>query len=209
MESQMKNMKKTTCLIENKLIGHMADHYLEWIEGQLTFDLSSYVDDLRDFCSVQLEAMEMPSELYQYAKDSVKRASAEMLVALAVGSPDFTEEFVLELLREEWDGRCDRIVYDDKPVRNSYEDEEPKVKATKVGAKRIPSTAKVTIEIDEFEAHACAPRYEHLLRCLGGPSIDHDAPINLLTILEYNGVDDCLWALRATDAKPRIFRRAK
>ena len=48
------------------------------------------------------------------------------------------------------------------------------------------------------EHHACAPRYERLLRCLGGPSFDHDAPINLLTILEHNGLDDTLWALRAT-----------
>ena len=47
-------------------------------------------------------------------------------------------------------------------------------------------------------ADACAPRYEHLLKCLGGTKFDHDAPINLLTILEHNGVEDCLWALCAT-----------
>ena len=47
-------------------------------------------------------------------------------------------------------------------------------------------------------AHACAPRYEILVRALGGTTFDHDAPINLLTILEHNGVDDCLWALCAT-----------
>src|SRR5579872_851256 len=47
-------------------------------------------------------------------------------------------------------------------------------------------------------AGACAPRYEHLVRCLGGVSFDHDSPINLLTILEHNGTEDCLWALCAT-----------
>jgi len=49
------------------------------------------------------------------------------------------------------------------------------------------------------QAHACADRYAHLLQALGGPSVDHDAPINLLSILEHNGVDDCLWALQATE----------
>ena len=47
-------------------------------------------------------------------------------------------------------------------------------------------------------AGACESRYAHLLRALGGTSVDHDAPINLLTILEHNGMDDCLWALCAT-----------
>jgi len=46
-------------------------------------------------------------------------------------------------------------------------------------------------------ADACVSRYAHLLRALG-PSFDHDAPINLLTILEHNGTEDCLWALCAT-----------
>ena len=45
---------------------------------------------------------------------------------------------------------------------------------------------------------ACQARYAHLLRALGGTSFDHNAPINLLTILEHNGVGDCLWALQAT-----------
>ena len=48
------------------------------------------------------------------------------------------------------------------------------------------------------KAGACEPRYAHLVRALGGVSFDHDAPINLLTILELNGADDCLWALSAT-----------
>ena len=48
------------------------------------------------------------------------------------------------------------------------------------------------------EHSPCATGYATLLASLGGPSVDHDAPINLLHILGSNGVDDCLWALRAT-----------
>ena len=47
-------------------------------------------------------------------------------------------------------------------------------------------------------AGVCADRYEHLVKALGGASFDHDEPIKLLTILEHNGQDDYLWALRAT-----------
>ena len=47
-------------------------------------------------------------------------------------------------------------------------------------------------------ADACESRYKHLVTALGGVGSDHDAPINLLTILEHNGVEDCLWALSAT-----------
>ena len=46
---------------------------------------------------------------------------------------------------------------------------------------------------------ACTDRYRHLVEKLGGVSYDHDRPINLLTILEHNGVGDCIWALRATE----------
>ena len=61
-------------------------------------------------------------------------------------------------------------------------------------------------------AGACTDRYEHLLQCLGGPSFDHDTPINLLTILELNGLADTEWCLlNATveDAAPLLaeYRR--
>jgi hypothetical protein len=49
-----------------------------------------------------------------------------------------------------------------------------------------------------MSTRACRTIYAHLVRELGGTTFDHDAPINLLTILETNGVVDCLWALRAT-----------
>jgi hypothetical protein len=45
--------------------------------------------------------------------------------------------------------------------------------------------------------HACESRYDHLASALG-PDYG-DKTINLLAILEHNGVDDCLWALCATD----------
>ena len=71
---------------------------------------------------------------------------------------------------------------------------------------RIPDTplvegdrAKLTTTLNRLKAaNACAERYRHLVQALGGVSFDHDAPINLLTILDLNGVDDCLWALHTT-----------
>ena len=36
-------------------------------------------------------------------------------------------------------------------------------------------------------ANACTERYQPLLKALGGTSFDHEAPINLLTILEHKG----------------------
>jgi hypothetical protein len=47
------------------------------------------------------------------------------------------------------------------------------------------------------EAHACEPRYKVLLQGLG-LNYPKDKPINLLTILDICGLDDALWALRAT-----------
>ena len=47
------------------------------------------------------------------------------------------------------------------------------------------------------KAKACTARYEVLLATLGA-NYPMDAEISLLTILETNGIDDALWALRAT-----------
>ena len=53
--------------------------------------------------------------------------------------------------------------------------------------------------LNRLRAHnPCVSGYATLLASLGGPSYDPDAPINLLHILASNGVEDCLWALRAT-----------
>jgi len=45
-------------------------------------------------------------------------------------------------------------------------------------------------------AEACTRGYEKLKKAIGDDFPD-DRPINLLTILESNGLDDALWALRA------------
>ncbi len=45
--------------------------------------------------------------------------------------------------------------------------------------------------------HACASGYKTLAEALGGVrAYGEDTPINLLQILESNGVADCLWSLR-------------
>ena len=46
-------------------------------------------------------------------------------------------------------------------------------------------------------AHACTPRYTFLRDALG-PKYGDNKPINLLAILNPNGLDDALWALQAT-----------
>ena len=49
------------------------------------------------------------------------------------------------------------------------------------------------------KAGACTDRYTFLAKALGGiTKYGKDTPIDLLTILETNGVNDCLWALQAT-----------
>jgi hypothetical protein len=53
--------------------------------------------------------------------------------------------------------------------------------------------------LNRLRAHSpCVSGYATLLASLGGPACDPNGPINLLHILQSNGVDDCLWALRAT-----------
>ena len=48
------------------------------------------------------------------------------------------------------------------------------------------------------EYDACIPRYQHLAKSLGGIiKYGRNTPIDLMTILDINGVEDCIWALRA------------
>jgi len=47
------------------------------------------------------------------------------------------------------------------------------------------------------EHDACVERYEHLRKALPRGEYGDDTPISLLTILDVNGVEDALWALRA------------
>ena len=55
-------------------------------------------------------------------------------------------------------------------------------------------------------AGACEGSYKHLLMAMGGTKADRDAPLNLLTILEHNGVDDALWALRLCPGHEQVAR---
>lgn len=52
--------------------------------------------------------------------------------------------------------------------------------------------------------NACRVQYAHLVSALG-PMADN-APIPLVRILESNGLDDALWALRAVPQKQRTLR---
>ena len=50
------------------------------------------------------------------------------------------------------------------------------------------------------DAGACKERYRFLAKALGGiKAYGRDTPITLLQILDINGFDDALWALRACD----------
>ena len=57
------------------------------------------------------------------------------------------------------------------------------------------------------DAGACSDRYHHLARALGGiRKYGRTAPITLLQILDANGFDDALWALRACPGAERFAR---
>lgn len=57
------------------------------------------------------------------------------------------------------------------------------------------------------KADACADRYAHLGRALGGiKRYGRTTPISLLRILETNGLDDALWALRAVPSEQAAVR---
>lgn len=62
--------------------------------------------------------------------------------------------------------------------------------------------------LNKIRAHApCADGSEKLLTHLGKTNAD-DEPLSLLTILDSNGVDDCLWCLRSVpeyDKEWRLF----
>ena len=63
---------------------------------------------------------------------------------------------------------------------------------------------KLTTTLNEIKEHSpCDYGWNILCEHLG-KNFDHDEDINLLTILESNGIQDCLWAFRTThqDSKP-------
>ena len=57
------------------------------------------------------------------------------------------------------------------------------------------------------DAHACPERYAHLARALGGiRKYGRTKLIPIARILEVNGLDDALWALRAVSPKQGVER---
>ena len=57
------------------------------------------------------------------------------------------------------------------------------------------------------DAGACKERYRFLAKALGGiKAYGRDTPITLLQILNINGLDDALWALRACDDAEKFSR---
>jgi len=64
----------------------------------------------------------------------------------------------------------------------------------------------ITTTLVEIRNHGpCAPGWEILLKHLGKKKAD-DEPLDLLTILDSNGLDDCLWCARATHGHDRLWR---
>ena len=62
---------------------------------------------------------------------------------------------------------------------------------------------KLTTTLNKIRACSpCASGWRTLVKHLG-EDFDPDAEINLLTILESNGVADMLWTLRATDQESK------
>jgi len=55
------------------------------------------------------------------------------------------------------------------------------------------------------ECTPCEPGWEKLLRFLNKTSAD-DEPLDLLTILESNGVSDCVWAFRCAENNKPVYR---
>jgi hypothetical protein len=60
---------------------------------------------------------------------------------------------------------------------------------------------KLTTTLNLLKEHeACDDGYELLIKHIG-EDYDENKPINLLTILESNGAEHCIWALRAVEQK--------
>ena len=65
---------------------------------------------------------------------------------------------------------------------------------------------KITTTLNRIkEKTPCEPGWDKLLTFLGKTKAD-DEELDLLTILESNGVKDCIWAFRCTDDNDSIYR---
>lgn len=60
--------------------------------------------------------------------------------------------------------------------------------------------------LNKLKAHnACEERYNHLLQCLGKTQAD-DELLSIRTILEYNGIEDAIWAIRTVEGYDKEMR---
>jgi hypothetical protein len=75
--------------------------------------------------------------------------------------------------------------------------EQSTVKESTQGAEMIEPILLTTSFHKLRAASACTPRYQHLRTAMGPGYGDHKR-INLLTVLEHNGIEDALWAMCAT-----------
>ena len=57
------------------------------------------------------------------------------------------------------------------------------------------------------EANACADRYKHFAKAVGGiKKYGEDTPITIARVLEVNGLDDAIWCLRAVHPDQAEYR---
>lgn len=64
----------------------------------------------------------------------------------------------------------------------------------------------INTTLNRIREHSpCRNGWEKLLRSLGKTKAD-DEPLNMLSILDSNGIEDCLWCARSTDGHDRFWR---
>lgn len=78
----------------------------------------------------------------------------------------------------------------------------------------ITTTLKALLQhkpcVDGYNKLAChVTNNEYVASCETYVTHQHDKPINLLTILESNGLYDALWALRACEQTPELIQAAR
>jgi len=60
------------------------------------------------------------------------------------------------------------------------------------------------------DAGACTSRYQFYAKHVGGVNkYGHDTPINLVDMLDHNGLDDALWCLRCCQDQPAAEKQAR
>jgi uncharacterized secreted protein with C-terminal beta-propeller domain len=72
--------------------------------------------------------------------------------------------------------------------------------------KEMPRKASMNTTLNKIREHSlCTSGWEKLLRTLGKTKAD-DEPLNIVAILDSNGLDDALWCLQAVDGYEKEMR---